>query len=386
MVTGGRSILILGGGFGGLTAANDLRKRLGREHKITVVDKQPRFVMGLSKLWILTGRKSLGEVSGDLNLLNSKGIRFVQAEVTQIDARRRKVSTTAGEIPFDYLIIALGADLSPGSVPGFSEGAYNFYSVEGAAKLAERLKEFNSGKLMVLVSSTPFKCPTAPYEASMMIYDMLRKKGVTGEVHIEIYTPEPQPLLVAGPEMGARVRALLTERGIVFNPVSKPKEIDPNVRTVTFENGTKAGYDLLAGVPAHVVPQVIKDSWLSGPAGWIPVDKNTLQTKIPNVFAIGDVAVVTMANNLPMPKVGVLAEEEAKVVAANIALDIHGSEMKEEFGGLGTCFVEVGGGQATLIRGAFLAEPAPRIMLDPPSAATLQLKEQFEVQHLSAWF
>jgi sulfide:quinone oxidoreductase len=380
------SVLILGGGFGGLTAANELRKLLGREHKITVVDKESQFVMGLSNLWLLTGRRSLAQVSGDLRDLGSKGITFVQAEVTRIDARARRVDTTAGEIPFDYLIIALGADLSPGSVPGFPEGAYDFYSVDGAVRLAEALKEFNAGKLMILVSSTPYKCPATPYEASMMIYDFLRKKGVTGNVHIEIYTPEPQPIPFAGPEVGAKIRAMLSERGIGFNPGSKPKEVDPQGKTVTFENGTKAAYDLLAGIPTHVVPHVIKDSWLSGPAGWIPVDKNSLQTKISNVFAIGDVAAVNMANGFPIPKVGVLAEEEAKVVARNIVLDIHGGGMREEFGGLGVCFVEVGGGQATMVRGAFLSEPMPRIMLDAPSAGTLELKEQFEAQHLSAWF
>lgn len=276
----GRSILILGGGFGGLTTANELRRQLGKEHKITLVDRKDRFFMGLAKLWVLSGRRQPGEGTGDLNLLRAKGIRFVQSEVMRIDVGLKRVTTGTEDLSFDYLIIALGADLRPEGVPGFTEAAHNLYTVEGAAELRDRLTKFDQGRLMVMISAMPCKCPSAPYEAAMLMDEMLRKRGVRERVDLEIFTPEPQPLPIAGPAVGAQVRSLLSERGIGFNPGSKPKEIDSQGKSVTFENGTKASYDLLAGVPPHVVPKVIGDSKLAGPTGWIPVERRTLQTQV----------------------------------------------------------------------------------------------------------
>ena len=387
MVAGwGKSIVILGGGFGGLTAANELRRQLSKEHTVTLVDKKDQFFMGLAKLRVLTGMKLPWEHAGDLRQLRSKGVNFVETLVSRLNLSSRIVTTEAGDLPYDYLIVALGADQSPGSVPGFVEGAFDMYTVEGAAALRDRLNTLNQGKLMVMISAMPFKCPGAPYEATMLMEEMLRNRGVRDKVDIQIFTPEPQPLPIGGPAIGVQFKSLLTERGIGFNPGCKPKEIDAKKKSVTFENGTTANYDLLAGVPTHVVPRVVKDSILAGPNGWIPVDKKTLQTKIPNVFAVGDVATVMTANNLSIPKLGTVAEEEAKVVARNIVNHIHGQESRSRFEGNGTCFVEVGGGKACLARGEFLAEPAPKVVLDSPSVEALQMKRNFEAQRLASWF
>jgi sulfide:quinone oxidoreductase len=382
----GKSIVILGGGPGGLTAANELRRQLGKEHQVTLVDKKDQFFMGLAKLRVLTGLKLPWEHAGDLRQLRAKGISFVETQVSRLNVSSRIVTTEAGNLSYDYLIVALGADQSPGSVPGFAEAAYDTYTVEGSAALRDRLNTFNEGKLMVMISSVPFKCPGAPYEAAMLMEEMLRNRGVRDKVDIQVFTPEKQPLPIAGAKIGNQFKSLLTERGIGFNPGCKPKEIDAKRRSVAFENGTTASFDLLAGVPTHVVPRVVKDSILAGPDGWIPVDKRTLQTKIPNIFAVGDVAAVMTANNLPIPKLGTVAEEEAKVVVRNIVNHIHGQESRSHFEGIGTCFVEVGGGKACLARGEFLAEPAPKVVIDSPSVEALQLKKDFEAQRLAAWF
>jgi len=382
----GKSIVILGGGSGGLTAANELRRQLSKDHEVTVVDKKDQFFMGLAKLRVLTGLKLPWEHAGDLRQLRSKDINFVETQISRLNPSRRIVTTEAGDLSYDYLVVALGADQSPGSVPGFVEGAYDIYTVEGAAALRGRLNTFTGGKLVVMISAVPFKCPGAPYEAAMLMEDMLKKRGVRDRVDIQIFTPEPQPLPIGGPAIGNQFKSLLTERGIGFNPGCKPKEVDAKKKLVTFENGTTTSYDLLAGVPTHIVPRVVKDSILAGPNGWIPADKRTLQTKFPNVFAVGDVAAVMTANNLPISKLGTIAEEEAKVVARNIVNLIHGQESRSYFEGHGTCFVEVGGDKACLARAEFLAEPAPKMVIDAPSAQFLQFKRDFEATRLASWF
>jgi sulfide:quinone oxidoreductase len=380
------SIVILGGGFGGLTVANELRRRIGKEHRITLIDKNAQFLMGLAKLGILSGQRIPNEGLGDMKSLERKGIGFVHSEITRIDASSNKVTSEAGDFAFDFLVIALGADLSPKSVPGFLEGALDFYTPEGAARLSERVQKLNEGKLVVLISSTPFKCPSAPYEAAMLMDDLLRKRGVRDRIDIQIFTPESQPLPAGGPAVGEQVKALLSERSIGFNPMHKAKAIDAKGNSITFENGNKAAYDLLAGVPAHSVPRVVRDSGLAGPSGWIPVDKKTLITSSKDVYAIGDVASVMMANNLPMPKLGILAEEEAKVVAENIASAVLGASGKGQFEGRGGCFIEVGSGKAAIAKGEFLLEPAPKIFIDPPSHEGLEMKKEFEASRMASWF
>lgn len=382
----GSSIVILGGGFGGLTAANELRRLLGKEHQITLVDRKPQFFMGLAKLWIMTGQRRYGEGVKDLKLLEAKGIKVLHAEVMRIDTLDDEVETSAGGLSFDYLVIALGAELTPDSVPGFSGGAHNLYTIDGATELRDGLQKFDSGKLVFLVSAVPFKCPGAPYEAAMLADGVLRRRGVRDKVDIQIFTPEPQPLPIAGPAVGAQVRALLSERAIGFNPGFKAREIDGKTKTVSFENGSMVEYDLLAAVPTHAAPRVVRGSGLAGPMGWIPVDKRTLQTAVPNVYAIGDVAMVMTANNLPLPKLGILAEEEAKIVSANIASRTLGSGTRSQFEGRGGCYLEVGDGRAVSVRAEFLAEPVPKIVLEAPSVEASEKKREFETFRLASWF
>ena len=382
------SIVILGGGFGGIVSANRLRDLLGDESRITLIDRKSSFFLGLSKLWVMTGQREPGDQARNLGLLERKGIKVIQTEITKIDASARNVATKAGSFGFDYLVIALGAETAPGAVPGFVDGAHDLYdeSLKDVVRLRDTLKKFDGGKLLITVFGLPFKCPPAPYEAAFLIDELLRKKGVRDKTDFQFYTPEPFPLPAGGPNAGASIKSLLAERNISYNPGLKPKLVDPRDKSLAFENGTIVHYDLLVGVPLHTVPKVVKESGLAGPSGWIPVDNRTLRTSYSNVFAIGDVAGVTTANNLLIPRSGILAEEEAKVVANNIATSILGRGTTQRFEGKGVCFMEVGGGKAALVKGDFLFEPSPKIEVSQPSSEGLQAKKEFESTRIGTWF
>ncbi len=180
---------------------------------------------------------------------------------------------------------------------------------------------------------------------------------------IQVYTPEPAPMGVAGPAMGRAVVAMLEAKGIAFHPRLNLARIDPAKKELVFDNREPAAFDFLAGVPPHKPPRAVRESPLVNQAGWVPVDRHTLKTGYENVYAIGDVAAVTLANGKPLPKAGVFAHGEAETVARRIAGEIEGTGTQAQFDGVGYCWIETGGGSAGFASGEFYAEPDPVVPL-----------------------
>ncbi len=271
-------VLILGGGSGGLAIAGRLKELLGNKISVTVIDKQRSFVLGFSLLRIMTGEKSEQEVTVPKEKVSQKGIRFINTEVNGIDVKNGIIRTDQGEFTYDYLVIALGAELAPEKVPGF-ESAFHMYTLEDAKKLRDALSSFRGGSIRLIISSTPFKCPPAPYEAAMLIDDYLRSKDLRDKSDIQIFTPEPQPMPIAGPEVGNTVISMLNEKGIGFHNNAKMSLIDGSSNQIVFENGTREKYDLLIAIPPHTSPKVVRESELADAAiGWIPVDPKNMQS------------------------------------------------------------------------------------------------------------
>jgi sulfide:quinone oxidoreductase len=380
----GKHIVILGAGFGGLAAAHELRRGLGTEHRVTLVDRQQLFFMGLTKLWVLDGRRAVGDSAGNRALLARKGINFVEGEVTSINVEDRLVQVGKQKISFDYLVIALGADYSMAATPGFSHHAKNLYTESGCAEIRDELRSMASGSITILVCGLPFKCPPAPYEAAFLVDNVLRTRGVREHVSIRIVTPEPHPLTILGAEAGKIVTDLLSEREIEYHPSQRVKEIRSGIFVT--QNGKQFSQTLLLAVPTHVVPQVVSTAGLNDGSEWIPVDPGTLVTKHPCVYAIGDCAgAKTPAGHL-LPRAGILAEEQGKVVAANLIREITGDERREEFQAKGVCFMEVGGGKAAPLRASFYARPVPIWELTPPNAEGFREKQRFLEDRMRTWF
>jgi sulfide:quinone oxidoreductase len=256
----------------------------------------------------------------------------------------------------------------PDAVAGFTQAAYNLYDAYEALELKKALDQFDRGRIVVLVCSTPFSCPAAPYEAALLIDSMFRKRGARQRVEIAIYTPEAQPMPSAGSAMGSAVCSLLGERSIEYYPKHKIKQIDGDNHKLIFEAG-ETSFDLLVGVPPHVAPPVVQKAGLTDDTGWIPVDLQTLETRYPGVFAIGDIASIRQPNptGLFLPKAWVFAEGEARVVAGNISSQILGDGKGSMFDGRGFCYIEVGEGLAAYGSGDFYAYPVPRVYLEAAS-------------------
>jgi sulfide:quinone oxidoreductase len=363
----GAKIVILGGGFGGISLANALRQRLPKEHRIVVVERSSSFHMGATKTWVMLGDRSARQVSAPIDRLKKRGIDVVRATIKQIDAANRTVETDHGKISGDYLVIALGADYAVESVPGLSE-AHSFYTLSGAERMRDAWKEFKGGEVVMLIPRAPFKCPPAPYETAMLMQHDLQKRGLAERSKLSVYTLEGAPMATAGADIGAYIRKSLEERSIGFYPQRRTRLVDAARRTVVFDDGSEARYDFLVAVPPHVAPQCVKESNLTNAAGWIPVDPKTLKLTAPGttgVYAIGDVTVVPLPGRfkpdmpLVLPKAGVFAQGEALVVASHIAAEVEGKGAGDSYAGKGFCYIEMGGRHAVRGDGSFFEMPHP---------------------------
>ena len=377
-------IVILGGGFGGITAALELSRGVAHEHTVTLIERAPVFMMGLRKLWMITGSGTRRDGERQLVALQASAVEIRQATVQAIDVQGRTVRTDAGAVPFDYLIIALGAEPRPDLVPGFSPAVYNLYGVADAERLGQRIREFQGGRIVIAILGVPYKCPPAPYEAAMMLDDLFRRRGTRSAVQIQTFTPQPMSLPVVGPQNCAQVEGLLAAKGIAFTPNRKVARLEGS--TLVFEDGAHVEADLVIGVPPHRPPAVVKESGLQMRGEWVAVDPATLRTSASGVFAVGDVNEIPLANGMALPKAGLFAESQAKVVAAQIIAELRKAPAPAAFDGIGHCFIETGGGQATMVQGHFLASPAPALTIAAPSAQALQQKIDFERSRLLSWF
>jgi sulfide:quinone oxidoreductase len=381
-----KTVLILGGGVGGLVAADRLRRALPRDHRVVLIERERRHLFQPSLLWVAVGARRPEEIQRPVERLARQGVEVVQAAVEAIDPSRRAVTAGGREYTGDALIVALGAELAPEAIPGLADGGHNLYTLDGASAVLGALKSFRGGRVAILTAAPAYKCPAAPYEAAMLAEAWLRRHGLRASTELDFWAAEPGPMGVAGPAVSAAVRQMVESRGIRYHPEHQVVSVDPNAGTLAFANGSTAGYDILIHVPPHRAPAVVRQSGLAPEGGWVAVDRATFETKWPGVYAIGDVTTVPLAMGKPLPKAGVFAHRQAEVVAANIAAVWTGSAPRRRFDGHGECFLETGDGRAGFGAGNFYAEPLPQIALRAPGRFWHWGKVLLEWKWLRGWF
>lgn len=375
-------VVVLGGGIGGQVAATRLKQKLGRAANVTLIERSSTFTFAPSLLWLMVGQRRAGSITRDYSALRKRGIEVRQASVTEIDTAANRVATDSGDVGYDYLVVALGARLDPRAMPGVAEHTFHPYDLDSAERLREALARFNGGRVVVAIASLPYKCPAAPYETAMLVDGYLRRRGVRAATRIDLYTPEPLPLPVAGPFAGYSVAAELAARDIAFHPRTQLDAVEEGALQFGAE---RVAADLAVVIPPHRPPEVVAASGIAGPNGWIPVDRATLRARDSNVYAIGDNTVIPLESGMMLPKAGVFAHGEAEVVAENIARRVRGDLREEAFDGHGTCFLETGGGKAGMARGDFFASPLPEVAMRRPSRAWHAGKVAFEQYWLRRW-
>ena len=370
-------VVILGAGFGGLELATRLSEELGTDVDVVLVDQADGFVFGFSKLDVMFGRTSADHVVHRYVDLVKPGVRFVQSTVRALDPVARRVTTDHGVFDADILVVALGADVDPGATPGLVEGGHEFYTVAGAFAARDVLAGFTGGRVVIGVTSTPFKCPPAPSETALLTHDMLQTQGLLGVSQVSLVMPFGLPI-PPSPQASAAIVAAFAERGIAWHPGRLVRGLDPDRKVALLSDG-ELPYDLFLGIPIHRAPAVVVESGMTVD-GWIPVNPLTLETRFPGVYAVGDVT------SVGTPKAGVFAEGQAIVVAAEIIARLRDSSTQASYDGRGICYMEFGGDTVAKVDVTFLSGQAPAGGLEGPSADLVSDKTAFGAERIRRWF
>ncbi len=375
-------VLILGGGFGGLSSANEIRNSLpSSKVRITVIDKKDWFMVGFAKLWIMNGTRTFENSTGSLNQLEKKEINFIKEEILKIDLENRNVKTTTKNLSYDYLIVALGATLAPEKIPGLLNYGMNLYDHNQVAEIHDKLTKIKTGNIAIVIMGMPYKCPPAPFEAALLIDSMLRNSGIRDSVKINFYSPAPITLPAAGPDVSQQILELINSEKIVFHNSCKIISVEKN--KLIFEN-SQAHFDLLLAVPPHIAPKIIYDSGLAKEGGFIQINRDC-KTPFENVYAIGDVTSLPVGEKMAVPKAGIFAEGEGLTVAHNIVSKIQSRDGSELFDGKGGCFIESGRDTASLIEVDMFTESKPITKLTESNKEHLNEKFEFEKDRMKKW-
>lgn len=375
-----KHLLILGGGTAGTMMANHLRRRLpDSDWRITVVDRSDKHLYQPGFLFLPFGIYQESQIIRPTRNFIPKGADFLQAEVAQISPDAHTVTLADGKaLTYDILIVATGCRTAPEETEGmlgpkWRVNVHDFYTLDGARALREKLAGFTGGRLVVHINEMPVKCPVAPLEFTFLADSFFRERGLRDQVTLTYVTPLSGAF--TKPKASKKLSHMLTDKGIELVTDFVAERVDQAHDKLVCFDGREVPYDLLVTTPTNMGDQAVRRSALGDDLDFIPTHKHTLQSlKHPDVFVIGD------ATNLPASKAGSVAHFESETLADNILRHIEGQPLKEEFDGHSNCFIESGGGKALLIDFSYDIEPHEGRF--PFSFGPMKLLEETRLNHL----
>ena len=373
-----KHILVLGAGFGGLELSSMLSETFGDDIEVTLIDKGDAFYFGFAKLDVMFGRTTRDAVLLPYKKILKPGVRFLQETISSIDPVAKRVTTNRGTHEADFLVVALGADYDFAATPGMAD-ATEFYTLAGTTRLGELLKTFTNGHVLIAVGGAPYKCPPAPSEAALMMHDHLTTRGIRSACEITLILPLKTPV-PPSPETSRALLDAFAERNITFVAGRELKSVDTQRQVATIDDGREFPYDLFLGVPAIRAPKMLEQSGMTED-GYVPVKPKTLETRFPDVYAVGDCA------KQGTPKAGVFAEGAARAVAAALIARLRNQQVPVTHKGTGSCYIEFGAGRIGRVDIDFFSNPdAPTGTYYEPSIAMRADKEHFGSSRRARWF
>jgi len=384
-----KKIVILGAGTGGTILSNKFRRVLKKdEWDITIIDKDDRHVYQPGLLFIPFGVYKEKDVVRSRKGFIPSGVNYINDEITKVDPKANTVFTTKGKFSYDWLIIASGCRLVPEDdfimVPGmqdvWNKSMFDFYTVEGAVKLAEKLDKFEGGSLVLNIMSLPFKCPVAPIEFVYLADWFLTGKGVRDKSEI-VYTT-PITGMFTKPVATSILDSVAADKNIRILPNFQLAGINADKKTIESGDGRVVNYDLIVSIPTNTGARFLVDSGLSDEnlGGWLPTDNATLKAvNYSNIYVIGD------ATNVPTSKAGSVTHFEGDVLFKNFMSEIEGKPPHANFDGHSNCFIESGFHKSFLIDFNYTVEPLPG-KFPLPIIGPFDLLKETKINHMGKLF
>jgi len=354
-----KKIVIAGGGTAGTMMAHHLNKRLDlKEWEVTLVDPEKEHYYQPGFLFIPFGIYGMDDVIKRKENLLPRNTKLVEERIDEITPETNRIKLQNGTtLDYDILIIATGTNIVPDETEGLTghgwrKEIFDFYTPEGARALFDALGKFDGGDLVVHITEMPIKCPVAPLEFAFLADWYLQRRGIRQKTNLTYVTPlegaftKPLTSKLMGKAFEAKKINLVGEFNI--------ERVDPDTKRIVSFDEREVPYDLLVTIPVNMGDEAIRRSGFGDELNYVPTDHHTLQSKVKeNIFVIGD------ATDIPASKAGAVAHFEADVLIENLLRYIKGEELKSDFDGHATCFIESGFNKGFLIDFNYDYEPAP---------------------------
>lgn len=374
-----KRLLVLGAGTAGTMAVNKLRPQLPRdEWRITVVDSDETHYYQPGYLFVPFGIYRPDEIVKPKRRFIPAGVDLVIADIDRVVPDENKVLLMDGaELPYDYLIIATGTTPRPEETPGMADdmggSIHEFYTFAGARALAEKLRTWEGGRLVIHIAEMPIKCPVAPLEFTFLADAFFTEQHMRDQVEIVYVTPLEGAF--TKPVSSKYLGDMLEARSIKLEGDFMVESIDSEARKLVSYDEREIPYDLLVTVPLNMGADCIARSGLGDDLNYVPVDKHTLLSEAyDNIFAVGD------ASNIPASKAGSVAHFAMDMFPHNFLRHIKGLRMTEQFDGHANCFIETGHGKGLLIDFNYETEPLPG-KYPLPGIGPFSLLKETEMNH-----
>ena len=335
-------ILILGGGFGGLIAAEHLSKKLKGEHRITLVSPSNGFTFFPALVRLVFEDCEPDDISFSLTKkLDKLNVRFVQGEVIDINPDARKVKVVGedidGAIHYDYLIIATGRRLATEKVRGYFDHAHHLLGVDAAMRFSDAVRFFKKGEIIVGLSPQSY-LPVAVCETAFAIARRFKDQIDKGDITVSVVFPESVSDVFGGADLGDELREAFDKHGIL--QTSSFPIVEVTKSHVVSERGAKIPYDLLMLLPPFRGAAFLDKLGVSDEHGFLVTDEFMKVSGLENIFAVGDIV------ELPGPKLAYAAVEQAHVASANIVAELSDEEPSERYYHDIAAIIDAGGSES----------------------------------------
>jgi sulfide:quinone oxidoreductase len=381
MITTHHTILILGGGTAGITVAARLRLR-APEVEIALLEPSEHHYY--QPLWTLVGagvvtKESTRRAEADYI---PDGVTWIRDAVAELDPEHRTVVTRAGtRLTYDQLVIAVGIQLDWNKIEGLpdalgKDGVVSNYRYDLVDSTWRALREFRGGTALFTFPATPIKCAGAPQKIMYLADDHLRRLGVRERSRIVFASAGAAIFGVA--KYRKALEAVIARKGIDTLYKHDLIAVRPASREAVFrqlddKRDVVVNYELLHVVPPQSAPDVVKRSPVAGPAGWVEVDKHTLQhVRYPDVFSLGD------CSSLPCSRTGAAIRKQAPVLVENLVAHRSGHDLPASYDGYASCPLVTGYGKLILAEFDYDGKPVESFPFD-------QAKERYSMYALKLY-